>query len=152
MNRRKAIRHEFVDYVPEELEDGVVYVSIRYSTAVHLCCCGCGIEVASPISPADWELTFDGESITLHPSIGNWSLPCRSHYWIRRNHVQWARSWTAREIAAGRKRDQMATEARFGAKAHDSTTDDLLSEQEEAGIPETMWNRMVRALSKFTRF
>src|SRR6058998_1537160 len=75
MNRRKAIRHEFVDYVPEELEDGVVYVSIRYSTAVHLCCCGCGIEVASPISPADWELTFDGESITLHPSIGNWSLP-----------------------------------------------------------------------------
>jgi hypothetical protein len=63
---------------------GVLYVSPGYATVTHLCCCGCGAEVVTPLSPTDWKLTFDGVAISLSPSVGNWSLPCRSHYFIDR--------------------------------------------------------------------
>ncbi|WP_425553977.1 DUF6527 family protein [Dactylosporangium salmoneum] len=89
--RRTVIKHRFVDSAPEVLEDGVLYVSIPYATALHRCACGCGSEVVTPISRAGWSLTFDGASVTLHPSIGNWNYPCRSHYFIRLNRIEWAR-------------------------------------------------------------
>ena len=37
------------------------------------CCCGCGEEVVTPFSPAQWQMSFDGEAVSLHPSIGNWN-------------------------------------------------------------------------------
>ena len=113
MSRRSALSYEFVDYVPNTVGDGLIYITTRYATAVHLCCCGCGSEIVTPISPADWQVTFDGQSVSLHPSIGNWSLPCRSHYWIRRSRVIWAPSWTEQEITEGRELDSSATEGRF---------------------------------------
>jgi hypothetical protein len=100
------VRHEFVEHVPEHLEDGVVYVSISFATAVHKCACGCGQEVVTPLSPTDWTLAFDGESISLDPSIGNWSFPCQSHYWIRNDRVKWAPKWSDEEIEGGRARDR----------------------------------------------
>jgi hypothetical protein len=108
--KRAFFRHEFVDFVPDELQDGVVYVSVEYATAVHSCACGCGREVVTPLSPADWSLTFDGETISLNPSIGNWSFPCQSHYWIRHDKVAWAGQWSAEEITAGRERDRALRE------------------------------------------
>ncbi|MEU3550841.1 DUF6527 family protein [Streptomyces longwoodensis] len=69
---------------------------------IHLCCCGCGSKIVTPLSPTDWSLTFDGASISLSPSIGNWSYPCRSHYWIRSNTAQWAERWTPSQIQAAR--------------------------------------------------
>ena len=84
------IRHEFVDYIPEDLKDGTVYVSVKYATVNHKCLCGCGNEVVTPLSPTDWKLVFDGKTISLDPSIGNWGFACRSHYWIRRNRIEWA--------------------------------------------------------------
>ncbi len=103
--RLTRVQHEFVDAVPESLTSGVVYVSIKYATAVHLCCCGCAREVVTPIQPRRYRLMFDGVSISLSPSIGNWSFPCQSHYWIEGNRVRWARRWTAEQIAEGRGRD-----------------------------------------------
>ncbi|MGH8542606.1 MAG: DUF6527 family protein [Gammaproteobacteria bacterium] len=102
--RRERITFEFVEFIPKEqdLKEGVLYISIPYSTAVHKCCSGCGYKVVTPISPTDWTLIFDRDTISLDPSIGNWSLPCKSHYWIRRNRVEWAPKWTASEIEAGR--------------------------------------------------
>lgn len=82
--------HKFVEFIPEKLENEVIYISMYYATAVHKCACGCGSEVVTPFSPTDWKLTFNGESISLHPSIGNWSFQCKSHYWIRNNRIQWA--------------------------------------------------------------
>ena len=32
----------------------------------------------------------DNGTVSLRPSIGNWQLPCRSHYFIVRNRVVWA--------------------------------------------------------------
>jgi hypothetical protein len=108
--------HEFVDYVPPEPAEGVLYVSIRYRTVVHLCACGCGTKIATPISPANWTLSYDGESISLSPSIGAWGLPCRSHYWIDSNRVHWSLQWTDAQIRAGRVRDDHARREHFDQK------------------------------------
>ncbi len=107
MTRINLLQHEFVNYIPDTLDDGVLYVSIPFVTAVHRCCCGCGNEVVTPLDPTDWEMTFNGKSISLWPSIGNWSLACQSHYWIRRNEVQWARSQSKFEIHLGRALDRL---------------------------------------------
>ena len=91
-NRRRSLTVEFVKSVPERLADGVLYVSVEFATAVHLCGCGCRNEVVTPLSRrTGWKLLFDGETVSLTPSIGNWSFPCRSHYFITENNVLWAR-------------------------------------------------------------
>lgn len=82
--------HTFVDEIPEHLRPGVCYITLRYATAAHLCPCGCGHEVTTPLSPTDWTLTFNGETVSLHPSISNRICPRHSHYWIKQNHIQWA--------------------------------------------------------------
>lgn len=113
MKRDTVLTPEFVEYIPDDLKDGTIYVSMRFATAAHKCVCGCGNEVITPISPTDWQLLFDGESISLHPSIGNRSFPCRSHYWIRHNKVQWARGWSQHDIDAGRAQDRWEKERYF---------------------------------------
>ena len=87
--RRRKIRPEFVEIIPENLKPGVLYISIEYSTASHLCPCGCGQKVITPIRPDQWTLTWDGESASLSPSIGNWGFSCKSHYWIRESRIIW---------------------------------------------------------------
>ena len=82
-----------------------LYISIDYCTAVHKCVCGCGNEVVTPISPTDWELRFDGKTISLSPSIGNWSFECKSHYFITRNKIRFARRWEDWKIKQGRQED-----------------------------------------------
>ena len=97
------LRHEFVDHIPEQLDDDVLYVSIRFGTMVHRCACGCGEEVVTPLGPAEWRLTYDGRTVSLTPSIGNWSFPCRSHYWIDEGIVRWARGFSEAEVALVRQ-------------------------------------------------
>lgn len=116
-----SISPEFVEFAPPELNDGVLYISMTYATAVHLCACGCGNKVVTPISRAEWQLFYDGESVSLWPSIGNWEFPCRSHYWIRRNKITWASGWTDEEIADGRRRDAEDLEDYFHGRAVEGT-------------------------------
>jgi hypothetical protein len=106
-----AVEPEFVEFIPADLTEGKLYVSMLYATTVHLCACGCGNRVVLPLSPAEWQLHFDGESVSLTPSIGNWEYPCRSHYWIKANKIRWAAPWTDDQIAAGRRRDAEALNA-----------------------------------------
>ena len=107
-----VLTHEFVEFIPEVIRDGSIYVCIPFSTVVHKCCCGCGHEVVTPLSPTDWKLIFDGVSVSLHPSIGNWSFPCQAHYWIQHDRVFWADRWSQSEIDAGRSADA-TTKARY---------------------------------------
>ena len=100
------LNHKFVEFIPDTLDDGTLHVSITHGTAVHRCCCGCGREVVTPLTPTDWKLIFDGETVSLYPSIGNWNLPCRSHYWITRNRVEWAEDWSDWRIAATEEKDR----------------------------------------------
>jgi hypothetical protein len=110
-----------VEFIPSELSDGTLYISISYATATHLCACGCGERVVTPLSATDWSLTFDGETISLAPSIGNWSFDCQSHYWLRRNQVEWARGWSREQIDVGRTRDRLNKLRHFGEPAGDGT-------------------------------
>lgn len=109
MIRLTHLRHEFVEFIPEELETGVIYISKRYSTASHLCCCGCGLEVVTPLNPAKWRMTERDGRIYLRPSIGNWSFPCKSHYWIEGGQVRWAGAMTPAQIVAVQARDRFDT-------------------------------------------
>ena len=103
--RRFSYTFEFVEFLPKPLAEGVLYVSIPYATASHLCFCGCGMRVVTPLSTTDWRLTFNGETVSLDPSVGNWSYPCRSHYILRANRVIWMGQISEREIRAIREKD-----------------------------------------------
>ena len=111
-----AISHRFVDLIPEDLEDGVVYVCVQYETVSHLCLCGCRNEVVSPLHPQQWSLSFDGSTISLTPSIGNWSFPCQSHYWIHRSQVRWAKGLGSDQISKLRAREQRLLEDHYEAQ------------------------------------
>lgn len=106
---------EFVTSFPNELESGVLYVSAEFSTATHLCACGCRREVVTPLSPAQWVLTFDG-SISVRPSIGNWALPCQSHYVIDHGDIRWARPFTRDQARLNRDADHRKLEEANRAK------------------------------------
>lgn len=111
-----TIQYKFVELIPSELEEGILYISVEYCTAIHKCVCGCGTEVVTPLSPTDWKLTFDGRSVTLYPSIGNWSFECRSHYFIENGKVKYARKWTNSEIDIVRKDDSKSKKKYFSKK------------------------------------
>lgn len=96
---------QFVEFMPKALDEGVLYVSMTYATASHMCFCGCGKKVVTPLSPTDWRLTFNGDTVSLDPSVGNWSYPCRSHYILRGNRVVWAGPMAAGQIRAVRESD-----------------------------------------------
>lgn len=110
MTGASHLRPEFVEFIPDRLEPGVLYVSRRYATASHLCCCGCEREVVTPLNPAKWRITEREGKVSLAPSVGNWSFPCRSHYWISANRVQWAPAMPPEVIQAVQARDRRDAE------------------------------------------
>ena len=69
-----SVSHQFVELMPEKFEERILYVSVQYATAIHLCCCGCKNKVVTPLTPKDSKLIFDGETVSLYPSIGNWNF------------------------------------------------------------------------------
>lgn len=99
------LRPELVTTIPAAPQPGVLYVSVEYATTLHLCACGCGYEVVLGITPRDWTLCWDGETVSLDPSVGNWSFPCQSHYFIRRSRIVRAGRWSDEQITEGRARD-----------------------------------------------
>ena len=101
--RFRRLEHRFCKHIPESLEPGVLYISMEYATAVHSCCCGCGEEVVTPFTPTDWKMTFDGRAISLWPSVGNWTLPCRSHYVVREGAVIQSQALGRRRNCSGAK-------------------------------------------------
>ena len=111
----RSLEHRFVENAPQPLEPGVLYISMEFATAMHLCCCGCSREVVTPFSPTDWKLIFDGETVSLTPSVGNWNFPCRSHYIIRRNRIIEAESWTDEMVQAEQRRDKSAKSGFYGS-------------------------------------
>ena len=119
MVKLKRIVPRFVEYVPDVLEDGVLYISVQYATASHKCACGCGQRVVTPIKPTDWSLTWNGEEVSLDPSVGNWSFSCRSHYWIRNNKIVWSRPFSDYEIGLVRDKDTRGRLAYFKRRASD---------------------------------
>jgi hypothetical protein len=93
--------------MPTELEPGVLYLSEEFGTAAHLCPCGCGSKVRTPLGPTEWSFVETRLGPSLNPSVGNWQQPCRSHYWIDRGEIRWAAEWSNEQIEDGRRREQL---------------------------------------------
>lgn len=90
MIRLTTIKPIFCDTIPKTLEHGKLYISKKYHVAVHLCACGCGSKTVTPLGKDEWTLIENiGHTVTLRPSIGNFEFPCKSHYFITENHIDW---------------------------------------------------------------
>lgn len=102
MTQRFELRR--VKYIPAKLDPGVLYVAEEFGAAAHLCACGCGAIVRTPLDR--WSLKETKNGPSLYPSIGNWQEPCKSHYWIKRGKIRWAPEWTPEQIAVGRQHEE----------------------------------------------
>jgi hypothetical protein len=148
--RLTTIRPAFVEFIPRELSEGVLYVSERYRTASHKCACGCGERVVTPLSPVEWQLLREGDLVTLRPSIGNWKYACRSHYWIRRNQIRWGKLLTADEISFVQERD-LADKTRYIDQLNrerESLQDGAAVQSGDAARPLNLWARFLRWLQR----
>lgn len=142
MRQEKTLKYEFVEFIPDVLKEGTLYVSMEYATVVHKCCCGCGKEVVTPLSPTDWKLIFDGKTISLDPSIGNWGFECQSHYWIRNNRVRWAARWSKDRIDAARAHDFMAKQRYFDSTKTPTVHDVSVGGPEQDKAKRTLWQTL----------
>ena len=102
-----------VQYMPTKLEPGILYVAEEFKAAAHLCACGCGSIVRTPLNR--WSLTETEDGPSLDPSIGNWQESCQSHYWIERGGVRWAPKWSSGQIEAGRRQEEERRRAYYDA-------------------------------------
>jgi hypothetical protein len=94
-------------YMPKIKKHGILYISLKFNLAIHLCACGCGIETVMPFYDGElndndgWKMTtkkIEGTTqsdrpydftVTFTPSIGNQKLSCKSHYFITDSKIQW---------------------------------------------------------------
>lgn len=146
--KRITFEFQFVEFMPPELDEGVLYISMPYATASHRCFCGCGMKVVTPLSPTDWSLRFNGDAVSLDPSIGNWSYPCRSHYILRGNRVRWAGSMDASDIAAIRQRDRLDKLRYYGQQSDETASASDLGRPSLPPVPVTtrrqgLWRRVL---------
>lgn len=103
----RVLRPEYVEHLPETLEEGILYVCEEFSLTAHKCCCGCGEDVHNKLGPAKWSLIKHSDGrVSLDPSVGNWKYACRSHYWICENEVLKAGPMSSRAIKAVQARDR----------------------------------------------
>ncbi len=107
--------------MPKQLEEGILYVSYEFSTAAHLCACGCGVKVRTPIGPTEWNIKLTKDGPSVWPSIGNWQQKCRSHYVIKRGEVIWAGSWDEDQITTGRNKEIKRRERYYSNLAKKNT-------------------------------
>lgn len=126
LSRIKLVR---VRYVPKTLELGILYVSEEFGAAVHLCACGCGAKISTPLGPTEWTLSETASGPSVYPSIGNWQLPCKSHYWIWGGEVAWAEQWTPEQIATGQKAENQRRRDYYDSLDH-----------ERIGVLRRLWN------------
>ena len=113
MTKLTQIQLKRVHYVPKVLEPGLLYVSEEFGAALHLCACGCGNKVSTPLGPTEWSFHETDKGPTLSPSVGNWQLPCQSHYWIEGGTIVWYGSWTSEQIYAGRRSECVRRQAYY---------------------------------------
>lgn len=108
--------HE-VALAPKPLLPGIIYISHNYRVALHMCCCGCGEKVVTPLSAAEWQVNLHNGQVSLYPSVGS-GTACRSHYWIEEGRVVWTAPMTSQQIARTRQNDRASLEAMYAARRH----------------------------------
>ncbi|CDX20096.1 conserved hypothetical protein [Mesorhizobium sp. ORS 3324] len=110
-----SIQLRRVETMPKQLEPGILYVSEEFETAAHLCACGCGSKIRTPLGPTEWSFHDSSKGPSLWPSVGNWQQACQSHYVIKDGTIIWHDKWTPAQIAAGRRREEISRAAYYEA-------------------------------------
>lgn len=126
-----------VQYLPRVLQPGILYVSHDFNVAGHICPCGCGSKVITPLGISEWSLDEANGSATLYPSIGNWQLPCRSHYWIRNGSIEWSYQFDDEQIKAVYEREERERIRRF-------------ENVENSAKKMSLWRRFWKLISRYT--
>jgi len=111
-----------VKFLPKKLEEGKLYFSRKYEIAGHLCPCGCGNKVITPIDSFEWHLRIRNGKPSLFPSIGNWQLDCKSHYWIINGKIEWAEQWSDKRINDAFLNEEHIRKLHFEKLAHNTDT------------------------------
>lgn len=142
--KTRRMTHQFVESLPEPLSAGVLYVTNDRDLAAHLCACGCGKEVITPLSPTGWRLKLTPRGASLEPSIGNWSFPCRSHYVVRAGEVQVASDMPQWAIEQGRARDQSQRVKYYEERATGVAASSPI--ERHLGKPSSGWRRVLAFL------
>lgn len=156
MKRPMVLAHKFVISIPNVLNERTHHVSVDYATVVYKFCCGCRRKVVTPLTPTNWTLIYEGVSILLDPSIGNGSFKCRSHYWMSRSTVRWARQWPGSKIAAGRAQNRRLKQRYYGesevdlrrTEKHPRETDQVALDVAFPFFAETNVSRLLGANSR----
>lgn len=140
MNRLTYINPILVTFIParDSMNEGEIYISHEYMTASHICCCGCGEEVVTPLNAAKWRAKLLNGKISLYPSIGNWEYQCRSHYIIKENKIIWMSTYSAEEIREVQLNDQRAVDL-------------LISQGRNKGLANGFLNRLDRWIKTLLR-
>ena len=92
MTRLLELTPQWCDRFPVPRQPGVLYILRNLECASHLCPCGCGNQVITPLdgdSHPGWSLSTRDELVSLTPSVHCTGFACRSHYFIRDNKVEW---------------------------------------------------------------
>ena len=65
-----------------DMLDNVICISDEFQIAEHKCICGCGTLISTPLNKNDWKYNINKhtDSISMQPSIGNFQIPCNTHY------------------------------------------------------------------------
>lgn len=87
---------------------------------------------------------FDGETVLLSPSVGNWSFPCQSQYWIDHDRIRWAANWSKERIEAVRDKDRRGRESWAAQKPTDQRIELVI--EEELAVGEGFLRRLVGRL------
>lgn len=140
--KTSLINPVFVEFIPESIEQGKLYISEQYKTAIHKCCCGCGEEVVTPLTPVDWRLIKGAKGVSLYPSIGNWNYRCQSHYFIRDNQVLWAKQFSSSQIELVQKRDLRDKQAYISSRNKQNINEDKLDPQSFTSFAKAIANRI----------
>lgn len=92
----REVRHVADITYPEEgdLDEGVLYIVDDSPYVQYLCPCGCGSDVLLPTNKHErgydgWGFVETGGAVSLSPSVYSSGLPCKSHYFIRNNRIDW---------------------------------------------------------------
>lgn len=83
----------YVTLAPNDMEQGKVYISEEFNTAIHKCLCGCGEKVVMPLAHGDgffrnkgWNIIKEANgTVSFSPSVGNFQSKCNTHYIMTKN-------------------------------------------------------------------
>lgn len=90
---KRVVQVESMSQVPKRVKSNLYIVGgAKPKWAILACPCKCGdridVNLMTSRQPC-WQLSKSGEAVSLHPSLWMPNEKCGSHFWLRRNRIDW---------------------------------------------------------------